>query len=119
MISQAITKPDDQLAHFLAFFGGQLDERINLVNAETVARSRGFEVREVRGSDTDGYAGLLTVKLRSAEAEHVVEGAVFGKDHPKIVRPLAKPVLRRINCVAYLLVLCRELHRPDRRRLRQ
>jgi D-3-phosphoglycerate dehydrogenase len=63
-----------------------LDERINLVNAETVARARGFEVREVRGANTDGYAGLLTVRLRSAEAEHVVEGAVFGKDHPKIVR---------------------------------
>jgi hypothetical protein len=63
-----------------------LDERINLVNAETVARTRGFEVREVRGANTDGYAGLLTVRLRSAEAEHVVEGAVFGKDHPKIVR---------------------------------
>lgn len=63
-----------------------LDEKINLVNAEFVARDRGFEVREVRGSDTDGYAGLLGVTLRSAEAEHVVEGAVFGKDHPKIVR---------------------------------
>jgi D-3-phosphoglycerate dehydrogenase len=68
------------------FLGRLLDERINLVNSESVARSRGFEVREVRGTDTDGYAGLLTVRLRSAEAEHVIEGAVFGKGHPKIVR---------------------------------
>lgn len=68
------------------FLNVLLSERINLVNAETVARSRGFEVREVRGSEADGYAGLLTVRLRSAEAEHVIEGSVFGKDHPKIVR---------------------------------
>jgi D-3-phosphoglycerate dehydrogenase len=68
------------------FLSRLLSERINLVNAESVARSRGFEVRESRGSNADGYAGLLTVRLGSAEAEHVIEGAVFGKDHPKIVR---------------------------------
>ncbi|RKZ12320.1 phosphoglycerate dehydrogenase [bacterium] len=68
------------------FLSVLLSERINLVNAEAVARSRGFEVREVRGNETDGYSGLLTVRLRSAEAEHVIEGAVFGVNHPKIVR---------------------------------
>jgi D-3-phosphoglycerate dehydrogenase len=68
------------------FLSRLLEERINLVNAETVARARGFEVREVRGTDTDGYAGLLAVRLRSAEGEHLLEGAVFGGAHPKIVR---------------------------------
>jgi D-3-phosphoglycerate dehydrogenase len=68
------------------FLSNLLSERINLVNAESVARSRGFVVREVRGQEADGYAGLLNVRRRSAENEHVIEGAVFGKDHPKIVR---------------------------------
>lgn len=68
------------------FLSVLLSERINLVNAESVARSRGFEVREVRGGEADGYAGLLTVRLRSAEAEHVIEGTVFGTGHAKIVR---------------------------------
>ena len=68
------------------FLGRLMSERINLVNARSVAHDRGFEVREIRGSDTDGYAGLLTARLRSAEGEHLLEGAVFGHDHPKIVR---------------------------------
>ena len=68
------------------FLSRLLSQRINLVNAESVARGRGFEVREVRGSDTDGYAGLLSVRLKNTETEHLIEGAVFGRDHPKIVR---------------------------------
>ncbi len=63
-----------------------LSQRVNLVNAEAVAKDHGYAVREVRGQETDGYAGLLTVRLRSDQGEHVLEGAVFGKDHPKIVR---------------------------------
>jgi D-3-phosphoglycerate dehydrogenase len=63
-----------------------LSQTVNLVNAESVARAHGYAVREVRGQETDGYAGLLTVTLRSDRGEHLLEGAVFGRNHPKVVR---------------------------------
>ncbi len=66
--------------------GRVLSRKVNLVNAESVAKDHGYPVREQRDLDTDGYAGLLTVVLRSDRGERLLEGAVFGHDHPKIVR---------------------------------
>lgn len=69
-----------------SLLGHLLSQRVNLVNAEAVAREHGYTIREVQGQDTDGYASLLTVRLCSDQGEHLVQGAVFGEHHPKVVR---------------------------------
>jgi D-3-phosphoglycerate dehydrogenase len=69
-----------------SLLGHLLSQRVNLVNAEAVAREHGYTIREVQGQDTDGYASLLTVRLVSDQGEHLVQGAVFGEHHPKVVR---------------------------------
>ena len=69
-----------------SLLGHLLSQRVNLVNAESVAREHGYTIKEVQGQDTDGYASLLTVTLRTDQGSHLVQGAVFGEHHPKIVR---------------------------------
>ncbi|MDP6849821.1 MAG: phosphoglycerate dehydrogenase [Planctomycetota bacterium] len=66
--------------------GRLLSQRVNLVNAGAVAREHGYTIKEVQGQDADGYAGLLSVRLRTDQGEHLVQGAVFGDIFPKVVR---------------------------------
>ena len=66
--------------------GQLLSQSINLVNAESVAQAQGYPYTELRSQDTDGYAGLMTVRLRSDQGEHLLAGTVFGHRFPKLVR---------------------------------
>lgn len=66
--------------------GGLLSQRVNLVNAPSVAEQQGYRWSQSVSPDTDGYAGLLTVRVRSDGGQHLLSGAVFGHRYPKIVR---------------------------------
>jgi D-3-phosphoglycerate dehydrogenase len=61
-------------------------EGVTLVNARTVATSRGLEVVESRSNRTRDYASLLSVKLRTADGQRWAEGAVFERTEPRLVR---------------------------------
>jgi D-3-phosphoglycerate dehydrogenase len=61
-------------------------ERINFINAAVVAEERGVRVRQATDRRARDFASLVTVRTRSAEGEHVVAGAIFGRDEPRIVR---------------------------------
>ena len=67
--------------------GSILDLPVNAVNARSLAAERGLPVALVEGTDTDGYAGLLTVRVRPEEGrELLLAGTVFGERYPKAVR---------------------------------
>ncbi len=61
-------------------------ERINFINASVVAEERGVRVRQSTERQARDFASLVTVRTRSAEGEHEVAGALFGKKDPRIVR---------------------------------
>jgi D-3-phosphoglycerate dehydrogenase len=61
-------------------------ERINFINASVVAEERGLRVRQATSIHVRDYASLITVRTRSAEGEHAVAGALFGKQDQRIVR---------------------------------
>lgn len=63
-----------------------LDLYVNFVNAPLVAKERGIKVVEVKSSRSIDFASAITIKVRTKEAESVVEGALFGKSEPRIVR---------------------------------
>jgi D-3-phosphoglycerate dehydrogenase len=56
-----------------------------LVNARTVATSRGLEVVESRSNRARNYTSLMSVKLRTAAGELWAEGAVFQGTFPRLV----------------------------------
>ncbi|OFV88777.1 MAG: phosphoglycerate dehydrogenase [Acidobacteria bacterium RBG_16_68_9] len=59
---------------------------VNYVNAREVARERGIEVVEATTTQPRGYQNLLTVRVKTAKAESVVAGAVFGRDVIRLVQ---------------------------------
>ncbi|MBE9531960.1 MAG: hypothetical protein IME98_04050 [Proteobacteria bacterium] len=63
-----------------------MDQTVNFVNAPSVAKERGIKVVEIKSSRSIDYASSVTVTVKTADGEHLVEGAIFGKNEPRIVR---------------------------------
>ncbi|MFQ5466105.1 MAG: phosphoglycerate dehydrogenase [Thermodesulfobacteriota bacterium] len=63
-----------------------LDLYVNFVNAPFVAKERGIRVVEVKSSRSTDFASSITIKVRTRDSESLVEGALFGKREPRIVR---------------------------------
>jgi D-3-phosphoglycerate dehydrogenase len=64
-----------------------LEEKANLVNAASIADSRGLRVHEAhkaKGS-TGGSGSVLSILLKTASEEHLVKGAVLHKSAPRLL----------------------------------
>ena len=64
-----------------------LDEKANLVNAATIASSRGLQVHELHKpkSSTGGAGSVLSVQIKTGGREHLVKGAVLHGDAPRLL----------------------------------
>jgi D-3-phosphoglycerate dehydrogenase len=63
-----------------------LEEKANLVNAGTIASSRGLRIREDRKPKTaSGDDSVLTIQLKTSTEEHIVKGSVLHKDTPRLL----------------------------------
>ena len=83
-----------------------MDQYVNFVNAPLVAKERGIKVVEVKSSRSTDFASSVTVSVKTRDEEHVVEGALFGKSEPRIVK-IDKFFLDAVP-EGYLLVLHNE-----------
>ncbi|MBI5559900.1 MAG: phosphoglycerate dehydrogenase [Deltaproteobacteria bacterium] len=63
-----------------------MDQYVNFVNAPYVAKERGIKVIEIKSSRPIDFASSVTIKVRTKDGEHTVEGALFGKSEPRIVK---------------------------------
>ncbi len=72
-----------------AIIGGLLEpiteERVNLVNANLVAQSRGLRIIEQKGSIAENYANLVTVEATTSVGTTTVAGTLL-RGEPHIVR---------------------------------
>lgn len=64
-----------------------LDEKANLVNAASLAASRGLRVHEMHKpkSSTGGSGSVLSVLLKTSAQEHRVKGAVLHGNDPRLL----------------------------------
>ncbi len=64
-----------------------MEEKANLVNAATIASSRGLRIHESRKTNGSkgGSGSVLSVLLKTATEEHLVKGAVLHKDTPRLL----------------------------------
>jgi D-3-phosphoglycerate dehydrogenase len=64
-----------------------LDEKANLVNAATIAESRGLRVHEAhKAKASTGSAGsVLSILVKSDREEHLVKGAVLHRNAPRLL----------------------------------
>jgi len=57
-----------------------LQEDVNYINAQTVAKSRGIKIREVKSEETEHFANLISVRIRTDKGEQRVAGTLFGQE---------------------------------------
>src|SRR6266851_10277885 len=64
-----------------------LEEKANLVNAASIADSRGLRVHEAHkaGVSTGGSGSVLSILLKTASEQHLVKGAVLHKSAPRLL----------------------------------
>lgn len=64
-----------------------LEEKANLVNAASIAASRGLAVHEARKprSSTGGAGSVLSILLKSSREEHLIKGAVLHRNAPRLL----------------------------------
>jgi D-3-phosphoglycerate dehydrogenase len=64
-----------------------LEEKANLVNAASIADSRGLRIHEVHKakSSAGGAGSVLSILLKSSSEEHLVKGAVLHKSAPRLL----------------------------------
>src|SRR5262249_6111166 len=61
------------------------DNEVSIVNARTVARSRGIDVIESRSARARHLTSLISLKLTSSAGERWVEGTVFEPNIPRLI----------------------------------
>ncbi|HEX2228895.1 MAG TPA: NAD(P)-dependent oxidoreductase, partial [Candidatus Binatia bacterium] len=63
-----------------------MESAVNYVNAPLLAKERGIHIVESKSEHSGDFASSITVKARNGTQNLEVEGAIFGKKHPRIVR---------------------------------
>ncbi len=63
-----------------------MGDDVNLVNAPMCAEERGITVLETKVSRSENFTSLIRFKVQTENREHDVEGTLFGKSKPRMVR---------------------------------
>lgn len=63
-----------------------LKEGVNYINAPLLAKERGIKISEVKTTEKEEYASLIKLKLVSDSGEYKLEGTVFERKIPYVVR---------------------------------
>lgn len=62
-----------------------LQESVNYVNAQLLAKNRGIQIVQTINGHAEGYASLITIKVSSGKDEKTVSGTLFRENDPRIV----------------------------------
>ena len=63
-----------------------LGETVNYVNAQFLAKGRGIKVLESKTSEVEEFANLIATEVKTDKLRSIVEGTLFSKDNPRIVK---------------------------------
>ena len=62
------------------------EEAVNFVNAAYFAQERGIHVDELRSSEHENFASLITVIYQTSQGSRTLGGTLFGKSEARLVR---------------------------------
>ncbi len=63
-----------------------MDENVNIVNAELIARERGIQITESRSSDQGAFSTMISAALVTNDGERTASGTMFGHEFLRLVR---------------------------------
>ena len=66
-------------------FNKVTDNRINFINAISIAEERGISISHSYSSKKISYSNLIKAKVITSNGEYSISGSVFSEDHPRIV----------------------------------
>lgn len=61
-------------------------EGVNYVNALALAKSRAIEVQQTTMDDGGDFASLLVIRVKGDTGENTVQGTLFGKKEPRLIK---------------------------------
>ncbi len=62
-----------------------LQQPVNIVNADFIAKERGITVSETVTQESSGFKNLITIRIKTDKGEETVSGTVFFKGRSRIV----------------------------------
>jgi D-3-phosphoglycerate dehydrogenase len=62
-----------------------LQQPVNIVNAEFIAKERGIAISETVTQESSGFKNIITLKIKTDKTEETVSGTVFFKGRSRIV----------------------------------
>lgn len=63
-----------------------LDETVNIINATSVAQSRGIPIRESSSGDCENFSSMISVVLTTDQGRFEASGTIFGNQFLRLVR---------------------------------
>jgi len=63
-----------------------LDDSVNIVNAEMMARERGIEITETKSTEVGAFSTMISATLVTGDRELTASGTMFGNDFLRLVR---------------------------------
>lgn len=63
-----------------------MGETVNYVNAQVLAKGRGIKVIESKTTEVEEFANLIATEVKTDQLRSIVEGTLFTKDNPRIVK---------------------------------
>lgn len=63
-----------------------LDETVNIINATSIAQSRGIHIKETASGDCENFASMISVELTTDQGRFEASGTIFGNQFLRLVR---------------------------------
>lgn len=63
-----------------------LQETVNFVNAQVIAKERGINIVEMKTAEVQDYTSSVSVEIETDKGTNTIEGTLFTKVDPRIVR---------------------------------
>ncbi len=72
-------------AALAGLLAASLGDRVNVVNAPVVARTRGIRVKETTASNGEDYTAMIRMRVEITHGTFGLAGAIFGRKEPRLV----------------------------------
>ena len=76
------------LAFLKGFLAKRIPDRVNYINAETLAVDLGISIEHSYTNDSGSYTNLIRTKVSGANKPSIISGSVFEGGHPRLVNIL-------------------------------
>ncbi|APZ91182.1 phosphoglycerate dehydrogenase [Fuerstiella marisgermanici] len=65
---------------------GALDDGVNIINATSIARSRGIDLTEVSSGSSENFASMISISLNTDSGTFEAAGTIFGHQFLRLVK---------------------------------